>query len=49
LDTTLTAWRKADTPRLLGFDRMLGYGLKYASGFNDTPYLGRIGLKSAGV
>lgn len=32
----------------IGFDRMLGYGLKYASGFNDT-HLGRIGLKSAGV
>ena len=31
----------------IGFDRMLGYGLKYASGFNDT-HLGRIGLKSAG-
>ncbi|MFT3671948.1 DUF4260 domain-containing protein [Aestuariivirga sp.] len=26
----------------IGFDRMLGYGLKYASGFNDT-HLGRIG------
>ena len=25
-----------------GFDRMLGYGLKYASGFHDT-HLGRIG------
>jgi len=24
------------------FDRMLGYGLKYASGFGDT-HLGRIG------
>lgn len=32
----------------IGFDRMLGYGLKYASGFNDT-HLGRIGLKSAGA
>ena len=31
----------------IGFDRMLGYGLKYSSGFNDT-HLGRIGLKSAG-
>jgi hypothetical protein len=26
----------------LGFDRMLGYGLKYATGFGDT-HLGRIG------
>jgi hypothetical protein len=26
----------------VGFDRMLGYGLKYASGFDDT-HLGRIG------
>jgi hypothetical protein len=32
----------------IGFDRMLGYGLKYASDFNDT-HLGRIGLKSAGA
>jgi Domain of unknown function (DUF4260) len=26
----------------IGFDRMLGYGLKYASGFGDT-HLSRIG------
>jgi hypothetical protein len=26
----------------VGFDRMLGYGLKYTSGFKDT-HLGRIG------
>ncbi|MDM0067398.1 DUF4260 domain-containing protein [Variovorax sp. J31P207] len=26
----------------IGFDRMLGYGLKYASGFGDT-HLGRLG------
>lgn len=26
----------------IGFDRALGYGLKYASGFGDT-HLGRIG------
>jgi hypothetical protein len=26
----------------IGFDRMLGYGLKYQSGFGDT-HLGRIG------
>jgi hypothetical protein len=26
----------------IGFDRMLGYGLKYASGFRDT-HLGRLG------
>jgi hypothetical protein len=32
----------------IGFDRLLGYGLKYASGFHDT-HLGRIGLKSAGA
>jgi Domain of unknown function (DUF4260) len=28
----------------IGMDRMLGYGLKYASGFGDT-HLGRIGKK----
>lgn len=30
----------------IGFDRMLGYGLKYATGFNDT-HLGRIGRAGA--
>ena len=30
----------------IGFDRMLGYGLKYASGFGFT-HLGRIGKKQA--
>lgn len=30
----------------IGFDRMLGYGLKYASGFGFT-HLGRIGKKPA--
>jgi hypothetical protein len=30
----------------IGFDRMLGYGLKYANGFGFT-HLGRIGKKSA--
>jgi hypothetical protein len=30
------------------FDRMLGYGLKYASGFGDT-HLGRIGRAAARV
>ena len=30
----------------IGFDRMLGYGLKYASGFGDT-HLGRIGRAAA--
>jgi hypothetical protein len=29
----------------IGFDRLLGYGLKYASGFADT-HLGRIGRVS---
>jgi hypothetical protein len=29
----------------VGFDRALGYGLKYASGFRDT-HLGRIGRRS---
>ncbi len=28
----------------IGFDRLLGYGLKYASGFGDT-HLGRIGKR----
>ena len=32
----------------IGFDRMLGYGLKYASGFHDT-HLGRIGRQAAGA
>jgi Domain of unknown function (DUF4260) len=32
----------------IGFDRMLGYGLKYTSGFNDT-HLGRIGRQAAGA
>lgn len=30
----------------VGFDRMLGYGLKYASAFGDT-HLGRVGRTSA--
>lgn len=29
----------------IGFDRMMGYGLKYASAFADT-HLGRVGKKS---
>ena len=29
----------------IGFDRALGYGLKYTTSFNDT-HLGKIGLKS---
>lgn len=32
----------------VGFDRLVGYGLKYATGFNDT-HLGRIGRNPAGV
>jgi hypothetical protein len=32
----------------IGFDRMLGYGLKYATGFSDT-HLGRIGRIKAGA
>lgn len=32
----------------VGFDRALGYGLKYATGFNDT-HLGRIGRNPAGA
>ncbi|MDD2896594.1 MAG: DUF4260 domain-containing protein [Aliarcobacter sp.] len=28
----------------IGFDRALGYGLKYASSFNDT-HLGKIGIR----
>ena len=31
----------------VGFDRMAGYGLKYASAFGDT-HLGRVGQKSTG-
>jgi len=29
------------------FDRLLGYGLKYATGFQDT-HLGRVGTRAAG-
>ncbi|WP_200901944.1 DUF4260 domain-containing protein [Microvirga vignae] len=32
----------------VGFDRALGYGLKYATGFSDT-HLGRIGRNPAGA
>jgi hypothetical protein len=32
----------------IGFDRMLGYGLKYATAFGDT-HLGRIGRNRAGA
>jgi hypothetical protein len=32
----------------VGFDRALGYGLKYATGFADT-HLGRIGRKPATI
>jgi hypothetical protein len=32
----------------IGLDRMLGYGLKYTSSFNDT-YLGHIGRTHAGA
>jgi hypothetical protein len=32
----------------IGFDRALGYGLKYSSGFSET-HLGRIGRFPAGV
>lgn len=32
----------------VGFDRVLGYGLKYATAFNDT-HLGRIGRNPAGA
>jgi hypothetical protein len=32
----------------IGFDRMLGYGLKYGSGFSNT-HLGRIGRTQAGA
>ena len=32
----------------IGFDRMLGYGLKYATAFADT-HLGRIGRARAGA
>jgi hypothetical protein len=31
----------------IGFDRMLGYGLKYVSAFGDT-HLGRLGRRTAG-
>jgi hypothetical protein len=31
----------------VGFDRMLGYGLKYGTGFGDT-HLGRVGRRVPG-
>jgi hypothetical protein len=43
----LTGWHPGDVVSLIwathiGFDRALGYGLKYASAFSDT-HLGQIG------
>jgi hypothetical protein len=32
----------------IGFDRLLGYGLKYPTGFGDT-HLGKLGRSSAGA
>ncbi|HWB18220.1 MAG TPA: DUF4260 domain-containing protein [Vicinamibacterales bacterium] len=32
----------------IGLDRVLGYGLKYSSAFNDT-HLGRIGRRTSGA
>jgi len=34
--------------KLTGFDRVLGYGLKYATAFSDT-HLGRIGRNRTGA
>jgi hypothetical protein len=48
LDSSILLGLAAIWAAHIGFDRMLGYGLKYASSFNDT-HLGRIGLKSAGA
>ncbi|MCG6207927.1 DUF4260 domain-containing protein [Rhodopseudomonas sp. HC1] len=47
----LILWPTAGTIALIwlahiGFDRMLGYGLKYGSSFHDT-HLGRIGRRKA--
>ena len=44
-DTTLLAIAAVWAAHI-GFDRMLGYGLKYASAFGDT-HLGRIGRAGA--
>jgi hypothetical protein len=44
-DTTLFAIAAVWAAHI-GFDRMLGYGLKYSSAFSDT-HLGRIGRAGA--
>lgn len=48
LDSSLLLGIAAIWAAHIGFDRMLGYGLKYASGFSDT-HLGRIGRARAGA
>ncbi len=48
LDHTMLLGVAAIWASHIGFDRMLGYGLKYTSGFNDT-HLGRIGRQPAGA
>jgi hypothetical protein len=48
LDSSLFLGMAAIWAAHIGFDRMLGYGLKYASGFSDT-HLGRIGRARAGA
>jgi len=48
LDHSMLLGIAANWAAHIGFDRMLGYGLKYASGFHDT-HLGRIGRQPAGA
>ncbi len=48
LGASLLPWLAAIWAAHIGFDRMLGYGLKYASGFKDT-HLGSIAANDAGA
>lgn len=46
LESSLTLGIAAIWAAHVGFDRALGYGVKYATGFGDT-HLGRIGRNTA--
>jgi hypothetical protein len=46
LDSTILLGLAAIFAAHIGFDRMLGYGLKYGTAFSDT-HLGRIGRSKA--
>ena len=47
-DTSILLAMAATWAAHIGFDRILGFGLKYPSGFGDT-HLGRIGRAQAGA